>query len=136
MEHEAPRDLPVRLPSDRAFGLTAAALASLVALAPLLRHAAPRWPLLVVAALLALLATLRPAALGPAHRAFRALTRPLQRLSQALLLGALYFLILTPFALLRRTLGSSPISPRPNPHARTYWVERDPGSATDFRRPF
>jgi hypothetical protein len=136
VEHEAPRDLPVRLPSDRAFGLAAASLASLVALAPLLRHAAPRWPLLLVASLLALLASLRPAALRPVHRLFRTLTRPLQRLSQALLLGSLYFLILSPFALLRRTLGSSPIARRPDPRARTYWVNRDPDSTTDFRQPF
>jgi hypothetical protein len=126
-------------PSDRAFGLWGAGLGAAWALWPLVRRQpeAIRWEALVACGAVALLALLRPSLLGPVHRAFRRATRPVQRLSQALLLGGIFFALLTPVALLRRWLGESPIKPRFDRQARSYWIDRRPDDPpSSFQLPF
>lgn len=57
-----------------------------------------------------------------------------QFLSRALL-GVVFLLVVTPIGVLMRALGKDFLRLKPEPHARTYWIERDPpGPAPDSLR--
>ena len=93
------------------------------------RAAALAWALAGAAALGGLLA---PRQLGPVERAWTALGVALSRITAPLFYGALYLLVLTPIALVRRTAGHSPLAR--DPAAATYWVRRPPSSPDERRR--
>jgi len=44
------------------------------------------------------------------------------------LLGAVFFLVVTPIGLLVRLFGRDPLNRRRNPAAASYWVPHDPGT--------
>jgi hypothetical protein len=84
-------------------------------------------------ALLALVAGLVvPQRLGPVQRGWMALGVALSRLTTPVFYTALYFLVVTPTGVLRRTFGRSPIARAPG--SPTFWVERPPVSEEDARR--
>jgi hypothetical protein len=57
------------------------------------------------------------------------LTLLLERTIGLVLLGGIYFFVLTPLGLLRRNLGNSPVKPGPVPGMASYWarVEKKKG---------
>jgi len=65
-------------------------------------------------------AVMRPSLLDPVARRWLALGAALARVTTPIVLAVLYFVVVTPMALLRRTLGQSPL--RRDPHAYSYWV--------------
>ena len=76
-----------------------------------------------------------PARLGPARRAWMALARAMSRVTTPVLMGVVYFAILTPTGLALRLLGRRPLARRRD--ADTFWVERPPGTRrSDLRRQF
>ncbi len=118
--------------SDRSFGLTSAGFFLLLGVWPLL-HQAPirRWALAAAAAFLAV-SLGRPAVLGPLNRLWLGLGLLLQRIVSPVVLGFLFFLVVTPIGLLMRRLGKNPLRVGFDPRARTYWIERrPPGPAPD-----
>ena len=108
-------------------------LAALVAGLLLLRnrHALTGIACLVLALLLVVLAVTRPAMLGPIARRWLALAHLISRVVTPLMLALVYFLIVTPMGLLRRTLGKSPFAR--DPRAGSYWVPSTPRTASDRR---
>ena len=84
---------------------------------------------LIVAGLIA------PARLAPVHRAWMGLALAISRVTTPVLMGVVYFGVLTPIALAMRLVGRRPLA-RPR-GASTYWVDR-PASArrSDLRRQF
>jgi len=113
-------------PSNRSFGLTFGVLSLVVALAPLWRGGAPRPWALALAALFGIMATLWPAGLGPANRAWLALGLALHRVVTPVVMALLFYLVVTPFGLVMRGLGAG-LTPRlrPDPSLDTYWTRRD-----------
>lgn len=86
---------------------------------------------------LAAISWLRPALLSPANRLWLAFGQKLHKVSSMVILGAMFFLVVTPFALVLRAIGSDRLALKRAPAARSYWVERDPsGLKADFDRPF
>jgi hypothetical protein len=53
-------------------------------------------------------------------------TYPIGLVVSAVLLGAVYYLVLTPIGLLARFLGYDPMARRFDPQARSYWIARRP----------
>ena len=122
----------VKGPSDKRFGLTFAAVFTLIALLALWRSAphAPYW--LAAAALCAALALLRPAALAIPNRAWLKLGLALHALVSPLIMGLMFFLVFTPLALLIRLRGKDLLRLRRDPEAPSYWIPRQPpGPAPD-----
>ncbi len=60
------------------------------------------------------------------HRAWTALGDALGRIVSPLVLGVLYFLVVTPFGLASRLRSRDPLGLKPNPKLPTYW--RPPSS--------
>lgn len=85
--------------------------------------------LFALAATLLLLGLAVPARLGPVQRAWMALGHAIGRVTSPIVLGAVYYLALSPIAYLRRTFGTSPLSR--DPTAATYWIHRTPQDADE-----
>ncbi len=108
-------------PSDRSFGFLAAA--GLVALA--VRH---RWMLAPGIALI-VTAALFPSVLRGPKRAWLLLGFLLSLIANPLVLGLMFFGVLTPVGLLMRGIGRDPLRIKPSARLPTYWIERShPGS--------
>ena len=67
-----------------------------------------------------------PRLLAPANRLWMKFGLLLHRVTNPLIMGLLFYLTVTPTALIMRALGKDPLSLRLDPEARTYWIDRDP----------
>jgi uncharacterized membrane protein len=121
--------------SERALGLVLTAFFLIIGCLPLVGGDAVRgWAIIVAAAFLAA-ALLRPALLAPLNRIWTWFGLLLHRAVSPLVLGMLFFLVVTPVALLMRAFGKDPLRLRFDREAGTYWIERrPPGPAPDSMR--
>ena len=113
---------------ERQFGLVFAVFFTLVALWPLW----PLWPrpapnlywLCAAAASLGL-GLLWPRALAPLNRVWLAVGHVLGWINSKIILGFIFFIIVTPTALAMRALGRDLLSRRLR-RSGSYWIKRDP----------
>src|SRR5579871_1038210 len=116
----------VRPGSDRNFGLVLAGATAILGSLPLLRLAAPHWWLLGVAIAFALLALIVPRALFPLNYVWFRLGLLMHRVISPLVIGAVFFLCVTPIGLIMRLLGKDVLSLRRRADLTSYWIVRDP----------
>lgn len=127
MTHEDfSREEQIQGSSDRSFGLVMAAFFALIGLLPLVSTRQPRWWALAVAAAFALAAWLRPQTLTRLNALWMKLGLLLSRVVTPVVLGLLFFVTVTPIALLMRLLGKDPLRLRRDPKAASYWITRSP----------
>jgi hypothetical protein len=121
--------------SDRSFGITLAAVLLLVAAARLWSGAAGALYWLAAAALVLTIAALTPQWLAPFNRLWLRLGLVLYRFVNPVVMGAVFFLVVTPTALLMRLFGKRPLRLAADPAATSYWLERrPPGPAAESMR--
>lgn len=135
--HERAGRAPAPAPSsDRAFGLVmVVAFFALGALPMLGGRPFRAWAFAVSAGFL-VLSLAAPGLLAPLHflwqRLGSLLRRFVQPVAQTVILGGIYFGVVTPIALLGRALGKDPLRLSRAPSAKTYWILREPpGPAPD-----
>jgi hypothetical protein len=121
-----PDDEAVVGPSNRSFGFVFTLVFTIVALAPAWRGGAIRlWALAVAATFLAV-ALAAPAVLDPLNRLWMRIGVAMHRVVNPIVMGALFYLAVTPFGLalrgLRRGLGRRL---HPDASASSYWTARD-----------
>ena len=128
--HGTLHDEEVVGPSDRSFGVVFTVVFTIVALLPLWRGAPPRWWAAGVAAVFAVLALVLPRALAPANRLWLRFGLLLHRVVNPIVMGAVFYLVVTPFGLVMR-LRRSGINAmrRTDKTATTYWIPRVDGSS-------
>jgi hypothetical protein len=139
MAHEAlRRDETAQTSSDRTFGLVFVVVFLAVGLLPLLVHGGVRVWSLVVAGTLLLIALTAPAVLAPLNRLWMRFGALLHRIVSPLVLGVMFFGVITPMGLVMRARGKDPLRLRADAGASSYWVRRTPpGPARDsFKRQF
>ncbi len=112
--------------SDRNFGLVMAAAAAVLGCLPLVRLAAPHWWLVGIAVAFAALALTFPRALYPLNYAWFRLGLLLHRVMSPLIIGAVFFLCVTPIGLIMRIAGKDVLSLRRRSDLPSYWIVRDP----------
>lgn len=120
------RGQAIKSSSDRSFGLVFAALFAIIGLSPL-RHHMPiySWALALAVVFLAF-AALVPSALHPFNLAWTWVAIMLQRVTTPVVMSILFYLLITPMALLMRLFGKSPIRRCFDRQAATYWIKRNP----------
>jgi len=118
--------------SDRAFGLVFAGFFGVLSLWPLTRGGSIRlWPIALAAGFLGV-ALWWPRLLAPLNRWWTRFGLLLQRIVSPVILGLLFYLTVTPVALVGRLLGKKPLSLGFDRAARSYWIaRRPPGPAPD-----
>jgi predicted membrane metal-binding protein len=112
--------------SDRSFGLVFAAVFALFGCWPVLAGRAPHWIALAIAAAFGLAALAAPRMLHPLNALWFRLGLLLHRVVSPLVMGAVFFLCVTPIGLIMRMRGKDLLSLRREDGSRTYWVVRDP----------
>jgi hypothetical protein len=85
------------------------------------RETAPRL-LAALAVLLIAAALLLPRQLEPVERAWMKLAHLISRVTTPVFMGIVYFVVLTPIGIIRRTFGGNPLVHRAGDDG--YWIER------------
>lgn len=111
---------------NRSFGLVIAAVLFLIGLWPLLGGGTVRLWALVIAALFLLTALARPTLLAPLNRVWMRFGLLLSRMTNPIIMGLLFYVAVTPTALVMRLAGKDPLHRRWNPQAKSYWIMREP----------
>jgi len=98
-------------------------------------RASPRAMLVfgMLAAAFALGGLLVPGKLGPVYRAWMGFAHALSKVTTPIFMGVVYFLVITPIAALRRTLGGNPLRAH---SGATGWVDRREAPRGDLTRQF
>jgi hypothetical protein len=121
-------------PSSRSFGAVFALAFTLVGAVPWWRGGDVRLWALVVAGMFALAALVAPQALTPLNRLWVRLGLAMHRVVNPVVMGALFYLVVTPLGLTRQAMGKG-LTPRlrQEPRAPSYWIERSghPASRMD-----
>ena len=116
----------VRIGSDRAFGLVFAAVFVIVGLWPLFGDGGVRTWALGIALVLAGIAVAVPRLLRSLNRVWFRFGRLLHAVVSPLVLAVLFFVTVTPTALIMRWLGKDVLQLRRDDAAQSYWVVREP----------
>jgi hypothetical protein len=77
---------------------------------------------------------LAPDRLSPVHRAWMAMGRGAAKITTPILLGVVYFLVITPIGLLMRLFGRNPLRHRERDDS--FWVSMQSGGRSDLDRQF
>jgi hypothetical protein len=110
----------------------------IVALLPMLSGGTVRWWSATVATVFGALALLAARALGPLNKLWTQLGLLLHRIANPVVLGVMFFIVVTPTGILMRITGKDPLRLKRDDAASTYWIERDPPgpSPESFRDQF
>jgi Saxitoxin biosynthesis operon protein SxtJ len=118
--------------SERMFGLVFAGLFLIIGGRPLLSGESPHWWALAVAAAFAVAAVAAPATLRPLNWLWHKFGLLLHHVMSPLVMGTIFFLAVTPVALIMRLLGKDVLGLRRRPDLSSYWIARQtPGSAPE-----
>ncbi len=111
----------------RSFGLLVGGIFSLIGLWPaIFRNQNPRLWVILLAGLLVLPAAIAPSSLAPVHRIWMAVGESLGWINTRIILGVVFYGLLTPVGVVLRLMGKDPMHRRFDPNTDTYRVARQP----------
>jgi hypothetical protein len=116
--------LTAREASDRSFGLLVGGAFLLLGLLPAIKHGRVRLWMIILGGILLLLAAVLPRSLWRIKRAWLFFGFLIGLVMSPVVLGILFYGVITPFGLLMRLFGHDPLRLRSNPALTTYWRER------------
>ena len=111
---------------ERSFGLVFSAAFVVVGLWPLLHGHSIRYWALLIACIFLLLAGLAPRTLRPLNLLWGKFGNLLHRVVSPIVMGVVFFLVVTPIATIMRVLGKDPLRLGWDKEALNYWIERQP----------
>jgi hypothetical protein len=115
--------------SDRSFGIVFAVVFAIIGLWPVLfgdtARGARGWSLAIAAAFL-VVALVRPGLLAPLNRLWTKFGLLLHRIVSPLVMGLLFFAVITPMAVAIRLTGKDLLQLKHDPEAESYWIPRVP----------
>ena len=115
----------IKADSERQFGLFFAGIFLVVGLWPMLDGSPVRWWAFGVAGVFLLAALLRPRTLIPFNRLWFKLGLALASISAPVAMSLVFYLALTPTALIMRVLGKDPLRLKMDRSTDSYWITRD-----------
>jgi hypothetical protein len=100
------------------------------------RHGAGPWPttMAALAAVLGLPGLVFPALLKPIYVGWMVAAFPIGWTVSHVLLGIIFYGIVTPIGLLLRIVGSDPMNRKFERDAKSYWIEHEPAEAARYFR--
>ena len=121
----------------RSFGLLVGGIFGLIGLWPMVwRHQSPRLWAVTLAVILVLPALVAPRILAPAYRVWMKLAEVLAWINTRILLGLVFFAVVTPIGLVMRLLGRDPMRRRLEPNTESYRMRCVPRPGTHMLRQF
>jgi hypothetical protein len=110
--------------SNRSFGLLFAFVFLIIAFWPLKNSGLINVYLVILSALFLLLSLLRPAILSPLNKIWVKFGEIIGIVVAPIVMGLIYFLILTPISILVRLFGKDLLNIKFLKNVNTYWIER------------
>ena len=121
----------------RKFGLLVGGIFCAIGLWPaVIRGAGPRSWALVVGVLLLVPSLLAPRVLAPVYRIWMTVGEALGWINTRILLGVVFYGLITPMGLIRRLRREDPMRRRPDPGADSYRVSKPPRPGAHMNRQF
>ncbi len=112
--------------SDRSFCYTFAVIALIFAAISFFKGG-NYWPWLGgFAAVFAAVGLIAPQLFAPLNKLWFKLGMMLHKVTTPLIMGAVFFAVITPLAMLMRLFGKRPLDLEYDPDAPSYWIERQP----------
>ena len=117
------KTIPYSAAKGRRFALTLAGAFAVLSVIAYLRHRSVTFDVLgVLAVLMGLAGVVMPSKLEPVERGWMALAHALSKVTTPIFMGIVYFVVLTPIALVRRLAGGNPMTHKIRDD--TYWISR------------
>jgi saxitoxin biosynthesis operon SxtJ-like protein len=127
MAHEdLTREQQIEGSSDRSFGLVFAGVFLVVACWPLFHRELPRWWVLGVAGVFAVIAIWKPALLTRLNWLWTKLGLLLGKVVSPIALSILFYGVITPIGAVMRLTGKDPLRLKLDSGANSYWIQRKP----------
>ena len=120
------RDEEVKGSSDRAFGIVFTVVFVIVALWPLTGGESPRIWALIVAGVFLAAALMYPTILAPLNRLWTRFGLLLHKITNPIIMGLVFFVTVTPTALIMKMMGKDPLNRKIDRNAKSYWIDRQP----------
>lgn len=114
------------LPSNRSFGLLFVVVFTLLGLWQSWKGGSWPWLWLGLAGTTGFVTAIAPDLLTPFNRAWMRFGLLLHKIVNPIVMGAIFFGVITPAGILMRALGRDPMQRKYNPEAQTYWIPRQP----------
>jgi hypothetical protein len=132
------REKGISLPSDRSFGVTFAVVFALAGAWMLWRSRPYAVPALGISALFLVLALALPRVLHPLNVVWMRLGHLLNRIVSPVVMGVIFFGLVTPIAAFMRLRGRDVLRRRIDAACGSYWIDREPPGpdASSFPRQF
>ncbi len=112
--------------SDRSFGVVFAVVFTLIGVFPLLFGGAMRPWALGVGMLFLAVSLATPRVLAPLNRQWLRLGLLLHRVVSPIVLGIMFFVVITPMGVVMRAFGWDPLRLKFDRQAPSYWIDRSP----------
>ena len=116
----------VKVSSDRSFGIVFTLVFLAVGVWEVSGGQSKGWFFFVSAVLFLVAAIARPSILGPLNRAWAKFGLLLGQVFNPLLLGVVFFLVVTPIAVVLRLLGKDSLHLKSKSDLESYWIDRSP----------
>jgi Saxitoxin biosynthesis operon protein SxtJ len=121
----------------RSFGVTVGGIFALIGFWPVAIHGlGPRWWAIIIAVLLMLPALVFPASLFWIHKGWMLLGHVLGWINTRIILGAIFYGVVTPIGLVRNLLGKDPMGRSLRPDLDSYRVIREPRPPNHLTRQY
>jgi hypothetical protein len=121
----------------RTFALLVGGIFAVIGLWPALwQGEAPRLWAVLLSVGLVVPGVVWPRGLAPVYRGWMMLGQVLGWINTRILLGVIFFVLITPMGLVRRLLGKDSMRRSFEPEVETYRVVREPRPSSHLRRPF
>ena len=114
------------LPSNRSFALVFVAFFAILGVVIWLKGGVLYPLFLFLSLLVGIIGAFRPVWLTPLNRIWMKFAELLHRVVNPIVLGVLYFVVITPFALITRIFRKDPLCRTLDPEIKSYWIKRDP----------
>ena len=126
MHENLDKEEELKVSSDRSFGIVFTLVFLAVGVWVVSGGQSKGWLFFVSAALFLVVAIARPSILGPLNRAWAKLGLLLGQVFNPILLGVVFFLVVTPMAVIRRLLGKDSLHLKSKSNLESYWIDRSP----------
>lgn len=120
------RDDDVTMGSEKGFGIVFAVVFAIIAVFPLLGGGTVLVWAVAVAGVFLVCGFFAPAVLRPLNKLWFKFGLLLHKIISPVIMGLLFFVTVTPIALIMRVAGKDPLRLKLDANATTYWIERDP----------
>ena len=116
----------IKVSSNRSFGMVFTLVFLVVGIWQISTGKSLGWYFFASAILFFIVTITFPSLLGPFNRVWFKFGLLLGQAVNPVILGLVFFLVVTPIGIVRRLLGKDSLHLKPKPNLKSYWIDRNP----------